>query len=329
MRPGVLSITSSPYTHHRGRPEVLARQQHCVRRKNARLFQFPADKKADTMDCTMEPIPPSLLLVDDEAFILNALKRLLRRDGYHILTAESGQQGLEVLATTPVDVIVSDQRMPGMTGVEFLREARKRSPDTVRIVLSGYTELQSVTDAINEGAVYKFLTKPWDDEHLRANIADAFRQRSMASENQRLHAQLESTHAELLKAHAQLADLVGQQQKRLVQDEVVIGVSHEIFDAVAVPVMGVDSTGMVVLINAAAQRCFPLAAPGALLQDSPALLPLARALQETSNSAAMHCVQGETTAWHAVVGRIGTGSQSHGVLVTFIPLQETPCPSNP
>ena len=306
-----------------------ARQPRFAHLRIARFFWFPPGKKADTMVCTMEPSTPTLLLVDDEAFILNALKRLLRRDGYHILTAEGGRQGLEVLASNPVDVIVSDQRMPGMTGVEFLREARKRFPDTVRIVLSGYTELQSVTDAINEGAVYKFLTKPWDDEHLRANIADAFRQRALASENQRLHAQLESTHAELLKAHAQLADLVRQQQKRLVQDEVVIGVSHEIFDAVAVPIMGVDDSGMVVLINAAAQRCFPLAAPGALLKDSPALLPLARALQEASSPPAMRVAHGESNSWQAVTTRVGAGSQGQGVLVTFIPSQEVPCPPNP
>ncbi len=307
----------------RAGPHRLARPQI------ARFFWFPPSKKADTMVCTMEPSSPTLLLVDDEAFILNALKRLLRRDGYHILTAESGQQGLQVLETTPVDVIVSDQRMPGMTGVEFLREARKHFPNTIRIVLSGYTELQSVTDAINEGAVYKFLTKPWDDEHLRANIADAFRQRTLASENQRLHAQLESTHAELLKAHAQLADLVRQQQKRLVQDEVVIGVSHEIFDAVAVPIMGVDDAGMVVLVNAAAQRSFPLSAPGALLQDSPALLPLARALQEASVPPALLVAQGESPSWQAVACRFGAGSQGQGVLITYIPLQKTPCPSTP
>lgn len=285
--------------------------------------------KADTMVLTMEPSPPILLLVDDEAFILNALKRLFRRDGYQILTAEGGQQGLQVLETTPVDVIVSDQRMPGMTGIEFLREARKRFPSTIRIVLSGYTELQSVTDAINEGAVYKFLTKPWDDEHLRANIADAFRQRALGAENQRLHAQLQSTHAELLKAHAQLADLVRMQQKRLVQDEVIIGVSHEILDAVAVPIMGVDDTGMVVLINRAAQQCFPMAFPGAIIQDSPALQPLACALQEVTLPHALVLASEDGKPWRAAPRRFGAGSQGQGVLITFIPLQEAPCPSNP
>ena len=109
----------------------------------------------------------TLLLVDDEENILAAMRRVLRREGYRILTAGSGQEGLELLAANPVDVIVSDQRMPNMSGVEFLRQARAMYPETVRIVLSGYTELQSITDAINEGAIYKFLTKPWEDELIR------------------------------------------------------------------------------------------------------------------------------------------------------------------
>ncbi|MES2091380.1 MAG: EAL domain-containing protein, partial [Pseudomonadota bacterium] len=106
----------------------------------------------------------TLLLVDDEENIVASLRRLLRRDGYHIVVAYSGAEGLQRLAEQEVDVIVSDQRMPGMTGVEFLRRAKELYPGTMRIVLSGYTELQSITDAINEGSIYKFLTKPWDDE---------------------------------------------------------------------------------------------------------------------------------------------------------------------
>ncbi|MFH1495300.1 MAG: response regulator, partial [Pseudomonadota bacterium] len=101
----------------------------------------------------------TILLVDDEANILSALTRLLRPQGYRILRAGSGREGLELLAQNEVGVIVSDQRMPEMTGVEFLHQVRELYPDTVRIVLSGYTELNSITDAINRGAIYKFLTK--------------------------------------------------------------------------------------------------------------------------------------------------------------------------
>ena len=116
-----------------------------------------------------------LLLVDDEAGIRSALVRTLRRDGYKILTAASGDEALDILALHPVQVIVSDQRMPGMSGTDFLNVASQLYPDTLRIILSGFTDLQVVTDSVNRGAVFKFLTKPWDDELLRDQIRDAFR----------------------------------------------------------------------------------------------------------------------------------------------------------
>ncbi len=118
----------------------------------------------------------TLLLVDDEPGILAALQRLLLREGYHVLTAGSGREGLDVLAVNTVQVIISDQGMPGMSGTEFLNVAKELYPDTIRIILSGHTELKTVTDAVNQGAVFKFLTKPWDDALLRENVRDAFRQ---------------------------------------------------------------------------------------------------------------------------------------------------------
>jgi diguanylate cyclase (GGDEF)-like protein/PAS domain S-box-containing protein len=118
---------------------------------------------------------PTLLLVDDEENILNALTRMLRRDGYRILTAKGAEEALDVLARNDVQVILSDQRMPGASGTEFLSKVKEMYPETVRMVLSGYTELAAVTAAINQGAIYKFITKPWNDEELRTQIRDAFR----------------------------------------------------------------------------------------------------------------------------------------------------------
>lgn len=117
----------------------------------------------------------TLLIVDDEPNILTSLARLLRREGFQILTALSPSEAFEHLAKQPVQVILSDQRMPEMSGTEFFARVRQLYPDTIRIVLTGYTDLDSVTGAINRGAIYKFLTKPWDDDQLREQIRDAFR----------------------------------------------------------------------------------------------------------------------------------------------------------
>ena len=117
----------------------------------------------------------TILLVDDETSIQSALKRTLRREGYTILTAENATEGFALLAKHPVQVIISDQHMHEMTGTQFLSQARIMYPETVRIVLSGFSEIATVTDAINKGAAYRFLTKPWNDEQLKEEIRGALR----------------------------------------------------------------------------------------------------------------------------------------------------------
>ena len=117
----------------------------------------------------------TILLVDDESSILSALKRTLRREGYTILTAQNATEGFALLAREPVQVIVCDQHMNEMTGTQFLSQVRIMYPETVRIVLSGFSEISTVTDAINKGAAYRFLTKPWNDEHLKEEIRGALR----------------------------------------------------------------------------------------------------------------------------------------------------------
>lgn len=117
----------------------------------------------------------TLLLVDDEENILHSLKRMLRKEPFHILTCTSAAEAFELLALHNVQVIVSDQRMPGMSGTEFFSQVKKMHPNTVRLILSGYTDLHSVKDAINRGSIYKFITKPWQDDSLIKEIKDAFR----------------------------------------------------------------------------------------------------------------------------------------------------------
>ncbi|PRC91062.1 EAL domain-containing protein [Solimicrobium silvestre] len=121
----------------------------------------------------------TLLLVDDEAHILSALQRVLRQDGYHILTAESAAEGFELLALHKVQVILCDQRMPTMNGTVFLDLVKDMYPNTLRIILSGYIDVESILNAINRGAIYRFYTKPWDNKVLRDNICEAFQHHSL------------------------------------------------------------------------------------------------------------------------------------------------------
>jgi diguanylate cyclase (GGDEF)-like protein/PAS domain S-box-containing protein len=129
----------------------------------------------------------TLLLLDDEPSILASLARLFRSDGYRVLRAGTASEAFDLLATHQVQVVISDQRMPGMHGTEFLSRVKKLYPGTIRIILSGYTELDSVLNAINRGEVYRFYTKPWDDRTLRDNISEAFRY------HQLIHGQMQET----------------------------------------------------------------------------------------------------------------------------------------
>ncbi|WP_213609094.1 EAL domain-containing protein [Pseudoalteromonas sp.] len=117
---------------------------------------------------------PTLLLVDDEENILYSLQRVLRKQPYKVFTCKSAVEAFELLASNDVQVVLSDQRMPQMNGTEFLSRVKDMYPDTVRLVLSGYTDLRTVTDAINHGSIYKFITKPWQDEELKKELKSAF-----------------------------------------------------------------------------------------------------------------------------------------------------------
>jgi CheY-like chemotaxis protein len=261
----------------------------------------------------------TLLLVDDEENIIAALRRLLRRDGYQILTASSGPEGLALLSSHQVDVIVSDQRMPGMTGVEFLRQAKATHPDSVRIVLSGYTELQSITDAINEGAIYKFLTKPWEDEQLRANIEEAFRYKELSDENQFLGKQLADANVELARSNEQLRDLLSEKQRQLQRDQDALSAVQEVLQCMPIPVIGLDSEGLVVCVNREADTL--LGQEGSIIGNfSNEVLP--ESLQAFLNKPIdeVHPWTMANTEWSVITRDIGKSSGSiRGRLLILLP----------
>ena len=126
---------------------------------------------------------PRVLFVDDEAGILSALKRVFRREAYEIQTAPDGESALELFRRFRPSLVVSDYRMPGMSGVEFLTKARAIDPETVRVILTGCTDLPAAEAAINEGEVWRFLTKPWNESELREIVATGCERYRLVSEN--------------------------------------------------------------------------------------------------------------------------------------------------
>jgi EAL domain-containing protein (putative c-di-GMP-specific phosphodiesterase class I)/CheY-like chemotaxis protein len=214
----------------------------------------------------------TLLIVDDEEDIVAALRQLFRSDGYHVLVAGSGQEGLDLLSKQPVDVILSGQRMPGMVGSEFLRAAQALYPDTIRMVLSEYTELQSVTDAINEGVIAKFLTRPLDDHQLRTHIAAAFRHKEMADENRRLNGIVRGAKEDLAAVHNQLQSALVLQEQQIARGEIHFEVAHELLQHLPLPIIGLDEEGLIAFVNTAADTL--LGRAGSVLGcDVSAVLP--------------------------------------------------------
>ncbi|MGM0429512.1 MAG: response regulator [Pseudomonadota bacterium] len=141
------------------------------------VLSFLHDYRSNINEKLTEHERQAVLIVDDEENVLKSLQRLLRRDGYHIFTASNAEEAFNILAHQPVDVVISDQRMRNMQGLEFLSNVRTMYPDTARIVLTAYRNEDNLTQAINESEVYRFLDKPWDDEVLRQTVRNSLRPR--------------------------------------------------------------------------------------------------------------------------------------------------------
>lgn len=194
---------------------------------------------------------PRILLVDDEPSVLNALQRFFRRAGYSgVMTCTSGREGLELLERSgPVELVISDYRMPEMNGVEFLSAVRARWPDTVRMVLSGYADTSAIIAATNEGNIYKFISKPWDEEFLLQSVEQALK---LYRANHRKNEQLQ-----LLGDAIDSLDAL--HSESLANQSLVLSVYHTLFDQMPVGVIGIDSDSEIVSMNERARQTLGLA----------------------------------------------------------------------
>lgn len=145
-----------------------------------------------------------VLCVDDEANILSALRRLFRPCGYVVTVAASGEEGLAILDQTPFDLVISDMRMPGMSGAQFLEEVSTRWPDTMRLLLTGYADIDSTIDAVNKGRIFHYVSKPWDDKALLLIVRHALERKQLERDKARLEALTARQNEELKDVNASL-----------------------------------------------------------------------------------------------------------------------------
>ena len=156
------------------------------------------------MQTIPSPNPANLLFIDDEPNILRALKRLFRSAEYNVILAESGEQGLQILEQNPIDLIISDMRMPQMDGAEFLSRVAEHWPDTMRILLTGYADLESTIIAVNNGKIFNYCSKPWEDNELKILVNNALDQKRLRDERQQLFAIINQQNEELKELNDQL-----------------------------------------------------------------------------------------------------------------------------
>lgn len=184
-----------------------------------------------------------ILCVDDERNVLRALERIFLDDDYEIVLAGSGDEGLQIMEESePFQVVISDYRMPVMNGVEFLKVVYERCPETVRIVLSGYADAGAIVAAINEGHIYKFIPKPWNDEELRITIQNCLERYYLQKKNRELLEQLAYTN-QVLEEKVQLRTEQLELRNRALE------FSQSLLGNLPVGVAGIDENGMIAYCN--------------------------------------------------------------------------------
>jgi response regulator RpfG family c-di-GMP phosphodiesterase len=260
---------------------------------------------------------PRILVVDDEQPILASLRRLLAFEPWEVMTTDNSARALEVLAAGNIAVVMSDQHMPGLEGVELLRRARDLAPDTSRILFSGHIDIDLLRAAVNGGEVYRFVTKPWDNDEVLVAIRQGIERWHLLWQNRQLREQTERQNEQLRRFNRTLEDLVAARTADLahrthdldLRNRALV-LSQEVLDRLPVAVLGIDPEGMLALANQLALAAFPGIAPGERPELPAELLGAGPPRIVVSALGPLHC---ETLT-------LMDGDRSRGKVITGMPV---------
>jgi len=275
----------------------------------------------------MEQEAVKILCVDDEKNVLRALERLFMDEEYEILTATNGEEGLAVLTEIPgIQLVISDYRRPGMDGVDFLKQVNERWPSTIRIVLSGFADTASVVGAINEGQIYKFIPKPWNDEELKLAIAKALEVFFLRQKNEKLSDELMEAVLELETINANLEEEVRSRTETLMFQNNAMHFAHKVMDALPAAVIGLDLSGLIVLANR--QACQLLAADRSTLvglEGSSTLAPEVWAMVDRVREVyqLQMGIAVEGVSYQVLGNRITMDREQEGIILMFVAMGDS------
>jgi len=276
----------------------------------------------------MEQETTKILCVDDEKNVLRALERLFMDEDYEILTATNGDEALTLLAELRggVQLVISDYRMPGMDGVDFLKQVNERWPETIRIVLSGFADTAAIVGAINEGQIYKFIPKPWNDEELKITIAKALEVYFLRQKNEKLTDELMEAYLRLEAINSNLEEEVRARTETLMFQNNAMHFAHKVMDALPAAIVGFDLSGLIVLANRQANLLLAGDRPTLVGLEGNAVLPFEvwSMVAKTLETQQLRTIFAVGDASYQVLGhKITVDREQEGVILMFVPQGES------
>ena len=271
----------------------------------------------------MEQEAITILLVDEEKNILRALQRLLMDENYQVLTATNGEEALALLAAHPgVQLVMADYRIEGLDGIDFLKQVKEGWPNTIRIVLSGFADMASIVLAINEGQIYKFVPKPWNDEELRMTIAKALEVYALRLKNETLSDELMEAYLKMEAVNANLEEEVRSRTEALIFQNNAMHFAHKVMDALPAAVLGLDLEGLIVLANQQANLLLTDDQPPLIGQEGQTALPpeVWEMVEQSRDHQQLRATLPLGEGRYQVLGhRIAVDHEQEGIILMFVP----------
>ncbi|MBN2008053.1 response regulator [candidate division KSB1 bacterium] len=267
-----------------------------------------------------------ILLIDTEENVINALRRELRREPYQILTATRAEQALSIMKEHAIQVLIADIRLEGTSGIDFMAKVKSMYPQTIRIILSGYTDIDTVAASINKGHVYKYLLKPWDKLELKETIRQSLDLWHLQAQNTALNEQIKKQNEELRYLNKNLEKEVEKRTIELIQKNKELNLSYEILEHLPLGVIGATEQGNVIFSNGLAKLYFerdniPLVGSTLAAHFDFDLVQLAEEAIKTYLPQHMKYYFNESLTFHVKCVPLDTELNANGVIISFVELQ--------